>query len=788
MRWWRAVTKKAEGLRSSLAPNDRLVAAALTLLLLAVYLSTTSLRFQSADELAVFVLARNLAARGGLDTDGLFWMYLYMGEGSVIAPGLGGHMYSLKDIAPSLLILPLVWLAYRLGISPVRTAFLLPPLITALTGGLLYLLLRDQRYRRPTALVATLTYGLASMAWPYAQTLFTQPTGALGLLIATWGVLRARQSGEWRPALIAGLGMGLAGASIMPAWITAPLFALALFPRSPRRWREALLPLAAFGFTAGMVLMGQGLYNAARFGSPLNTGHVQVVNSAVMRLGRLWLGGLGQLISTPRGVIWYAPFVLLAPFGAVRGWRTRPAMTALALGQAALIWAIYSGWAIWWAGVSWGPRYLVPVMPALTLLIAPALERLIAGEPLLTRVAAAAILLASFATQAAASLFDALVVEGDINLLLAAITQGQMPIDPYATFISPSQMPQVRLMRLIQARNWDVLWMAHGHADGLLIALLALLMVAALAALIVALIGFLRRLASRMVLGTACFSVALAVLMLLRYRHAPEAYLPAETTEWVALDKVVENIAAHAAPGDGIVLLLPDGYLAWVDRYRGDVPETNFFIEPDLRPTVQTMLEQMVSRHPRLWLVTQSAAHGNRDSAVEWWLAERGYIGGDLYLDEVLRLSFYTFDGPDGAPPMQPLEATFGGHAVRLAEIGWEPQCRPRSCWLNVTLGWEAIKPLPQDYSVSVQLFDTGGTRFGQHDGWPAAGYAPTSLWRPGQIILDRHSLLLPADIQPGAYRLFVTLYDWRTGERLPASSEGGGLWLDVTLSLDERR
>ncbi len=787
MRWWHTLRKAVGGLNPlSLllsASDDRLITAALTLLLLAVYLSTTSLRFQSADELAVFVLARNLVARGGLDTDGMFWMYLYMGEGSVTAPGLGGHMYSLKDIAPSLLIAPLVWLAYRLGISPVRTAFLLPPLVTALTGGLLYRLLRDQGYRRATALVGALTYGLASMAWPYAQTLFTQTTGALGLLIATWGVLKARQGGSWRTALAAGLGMGLAGASILPAWITAPLFVLALLPRSFRRWREALPHLAAFVLAAGIVLAGQGLYNAVRFGSPLDTGHVHVVTSAMVRLGRLWLGGLGQLFSTPRGVIWYAPFVLLVPFGAVQGWRTRRAMIALALGQTLLVWAIYSGWTIWWAGVSWGPRYLVAVMPALVLLTVPALERLIAGEPLLTRLTAAALLLASFLTQAFASLFDALVVEGDINLLLAAVTWGQQPVDPYAIFMSPSQMPQVRLLRLVQARNWDVLWMAHGQPDGLLIALLTLLIVAALAALLAAFVGSLQRLAPKMVLGAGCFSLLLAVLMLIRYPHAPAAYLPAETTQWAALDKVVENLAAHVVHGDGLVLLLPDGYLAWVDRYRGDVPEANFFIEPELRPEVQTMLEHMVARHPRLWLVTQSAAHGNRDSAVEQWLAERGYLGGDLYLDEVLRLSFYTFGSE---LPMHPVGVTFGDSAARLDEAGWQLEHHSGACWLNVALRWEALRPLPLDYSVTVQLFDRDGARLGQHDGWPAAGYAPTSLWQPGQSVLDRHSLLLPPHCPSGAARLFVALYDWRTGERLPASTEGEELWLDVTLPSGE--
>lgn len=769
-----------------LASGDLLTAAALALLLLAVYLCTTSLRFQSADELAVFVLARNLAARGGWDNDGMFWMYLYMGRGTVIAPGAGGHMYSLKDAALSLLIAPPVWLAYRLGVSPVRMAFLAPPFLTALTGGLLYLLLRDQRYRRATALAGTLTFGLASMAWPYAQTLFTQPLGALGLLVATWGVLRARQTGGRYAALIAGLGLGLAGASVTPAWVTAPLFVLALLPPSLRRWREALPSLIAFGCAAGVFLILQGLHNTLRFGGPLDTGHLHISGLAI-HPAQFWLGGIGQLISTPRGVLWYAPFVLLAPFGLARGWRTQPAMIALALGQTVLIWGIYSAWVIWWAGLSWGPRYLVAVMPALTLLAVPALDRLIEGAPLLARAAAAAVLLASTATQALAALFNALEVEKDIALLLSATTQGQAPVDPFVFFRDPAQLPLVRLLRLAQARDWDVLWMAHGYPDRLLIAALAVLLTAALAALIATLTDRKRRLAGVMVAGTACVGVALAALMLARYRHAPAAYLPAETSDWAALDAVAEAITARAAPGDGLVLLLPDGYLAWVDRYRGDIPEANFFIEPELRPEVQAMLEGMAARHERLWLVTQSAMRGNRDSAVEQWLAERAYIGGDLYVDEVLRLSFYTFDVSAGGPPMHPVGAAFGDDDVRLAAIGTEQQCHAGVCWLNVALWWDALKPLPLDYTVSIQLFDPSGERMGQHDGWPVAGYAPTSGWQPGQTILDRHSLLLPSQLQPHPYRLIVGLYYWRTGEHLPIIGAREP-WLELTLLPQDQR
>ena len=96
----------------------------------------------------MFSLARSLTGRGALDVDGLFWTTLYLGEGTVAAPGVDGHLYSLKDPGLSVLITPLLALAYRVGSSPVRTAFLISPLLTALTGALLYLATRDIGFRR----------------------------------------------------------------------------------------------------------------------------------------------------------------------------------------------------------------------------------------------------------------------------------------------------------------------------------------------------------------------------------------------------------------------------------------------------------------------------------------------------------------------------------------------------------------------------------------------------------------------------------------------------------------
>ncbi|RME74288.1 MAG: glycosyl transferase, partial [Chloroflexi bacterium] len=73
-----------------------------------------------------------------------------------------------------------------------------------------------------------------------------------------------------------------------------------------------------------------------------------------------------------------------------------------------------------------------------------------------------------------------------------------------------------------------------------------------------------------------------------------------------------------------------------------------------------------------------------------------------------------------------------------------------------------------------VHLLDSEGRLVAQHDAapwWEAP--IPTSTWRPGEQLLDRHPLNLPPDLPPGEYQLRVGVYYWETLERLPVLENG---------------
>ncbi len=87
----------------------------------------------------------------------------------------------------------------------------------------------------------------------------------------------------------------------------------------------------------------------------------------------------------------------------------------------------------------------------------------------------------------------------------------------------------------------------------------------------------------------------------------------------------------------------------------------------------------------------------------------------------------------------------------------------------TLSLCWESRRPLSDDYTVFVHLLDGDGNLIATGDGPPMDGAFPTSLWRPGDVILDVHHLtgtLTSAQIAVGLYRP-------SDGERLPAFLDG---------------
>ncbi|MCB0166529.1 MAG: phospholipid carrier-dependent glycosyltransferase [Anaerolineae bacterium] len=84
----------------------------------------------------------------------------------------------------------------------------------------------------------------------------------------------------------------------------------------------------------------------------------------------------------------------------------------------------------------------------------------------------------------------------------------------------------------------------------------------------------------------------------------------------------------------------------------------------------------------------------------------------------------------------------------------------------TLQLYWHTNTIPAADYTVFVHVIDANGDLVAQADAPPAAGAYPTSLWDPGEIIIDTRPI---PDLPPGRYTLRLGLYDPITDQRLPA-------------------
>ena len=95
----------------------------------------------------------------------------------------------------------------------------------------------------------------------------------------------------------------------------------------------------------------------------------------------------------------------------------------------------------------------------------------------------------------------------------------------------------------------------------------------------------------------------------------------------------------------------------------------------------------------------------------------------------------------------------------------------------RVALCWKALRRLPDNYTVFVHLLDASGALASTGDGPPMGGAFPTSMWHPGDVVLDVHHLM-PGSVEGSAklgeqgargLRVTVGLYNPTDGSRLAA-------------------
>jgi hypothetical protein len=131
----------------------------------------------------------------------------------------------------------------------------------------------------------------------------------------------------------------------------------------------------------------------------------------------------------------------------------------------------------------------------------------------------------------------------------------------------------------------------------------------------------------------------------------------------------------------------------------------------------------------------------------------------------------------------QPLRAELGGK-VCLLGYNLESGLRPGE-GLHLTLFWQALERMDENYTVFTHLVDAEGKLWGQKDNEPVDGFYSTTAWQEGEIVRDQYDILIAPEAPAGPYTLQIGMYRAETGERLPVFEEGRSPDDKVLLALE---
>ena len=763
------------------------------MLLASIYMLTWSGRINSNDALLLLNASGSLVRYGDMRAD--------LGAGNTptspgqLIPGPGFESLPEIRVEPlqAWLAAPLYWLALRLpGPGLAHTVYLFNVLVSAAAVSLFFLYARILGHSERAALLASLLLGLATIVWPYSDSFFQAPLTLLMILLAAFQLERWRRSG-WRapmPALLALLALLLMPLARQSALLALPALAVLVLPdrRSRLRARQWLL------LVSGVLTVA--ILTALALGSEWG----RILNELGNRLAQLDLAFSARVLHSylisPGGSLWgTSPVLLLALPGAWLLWRSRRVryvlVALLMVTGFALTFAFWQG-IHWFGGLSWPPRFLIPVVPFLLLPALPVLKRVTQGPrprwllPAVTLLTGYSLWVQISATSLPWEAYgSALPPEagglgewgGGLNLLRWlrwVVIPGQW-----------AELPLDFAWLRLQALSWPLLF---GASAGF------------------ALWQIQRQLRRR---ADAAFrptrlndllqTAAMLLLMLFALALLPPDPLYDAPNE--ALAGLLQRLPQETAPGDVVLLndLELERYLvnyAKLDWPRlvslpfhpgeGASPEQPPEIRSDnpevlLQESAAQQIMALAGSRERIWLLAGNGPYLPWSiRPVERFMAENYYILREIEGGPRARLLEYdTMPAPDSLLPGVPdwrADLRYGEHIELTGySLPRDLQYQPGES-LPVTFYWQSLTRLTHSWKVAWFLAKADSPPAAQgQDRVMQAGFAPTSGWRPAVPVLDNRALRLPLDMPSGDYRILVVLYRIdEAGEiiRLAASGE----------------
>jgi hypothetical protein len=745
----------------------------LLLLLLGLYLLTYRGHPLSIDEVGLFDSLQNFVHHQTLARTIEFYR---------AAPEdlVAGGVPQLKPLYEPLQIIaasPFYSIAGKLPvIGQFHAVMLLNVFVTALTAASVYFIATTQGYSLFTAWSAALIFGTATIALHYSRFIFREPLMGFFVLWAFFLATRITTREKISVIrvilfLLAVLGMIL---TKQVGVLFLPGIALCLIPER-FAFRRFIPIFAALMAVVGLFLLalvilnpdfGDDRYSVQRWLNPANWG-----------LSSVWESLLGYQISPGRSFWLYSPILLLGLPGSIlllrQGkWRLVVGIIFTLLFTSGAYGALRSG-SYWHGGWNWGPRYMIPLVPVWMLLVLPVLQR----SSHLLKLGVFLMLVVSVVIQVVS-------IAVPYSEFYTVLWQEQaLTNTPHFVPWSPDNWgwgssPLVYHLRQFSLEDFDLAW--QYATPTYIVPVIGLLMIVLGTGLSLHLLKH-RTVSTRLLYFSGLVVVILtlvgsgAALISLRrdarYTDGREDLLTLART----LSNDVEPEDVVLVHGNDLPVTLT--FMNW---FKADArlsvlpyavreklnPEEQLplpidQIQPLLSEASRYMMQWVGQSSRRVWLVTQSSEyHPDSLRPLENFMALSLFPIREIEVSQRARAVLFS-TAPTNAST-QTVSFSTGTNRLSLvsAILPIGTAFRPGD-ELPLSLTWQPMQPLLEDYHIAVHLLNAEGVSVSQRDSLPQAGFGHTSRWREGEMYKDNHALKLPLHLPSGSYTLVVIVYHW---------------------------